>query len=85
LRYEVLIEKHAQKQLASIPRVQRDRIAAAIRNLAEVPRPSGVRKLSGREAWRIRVGEYRVIYEVHDELLVIVVISLGHRRDIYRG
>ncbi len=53
-------------------------------NLAEDPRPSGVKKLSGRDAWRIRVGKYRVIYEVHDDKLIILVISIGQRKDICR-
>ena len=61
-----------------------DRIISAIRDLTEDPRPAGVRKLTGREGWRIRVGEYRVIYEIRDESLFILVVTIGHRREIYQ-
>ena len=85
MRYELLIERHAQKQLARIAQPDRDRIVAAVWGLAEEPRPGGVKKLTGREAWRIRVGDYRIIYEIHDQALVVLVIAIGHRRDIYRS
>jgi mRNA interferase RelE/StbE len=49
-----------------------------------IPRPADVKKLKGRDAWRIRVGDYRVIYEIHDRVLQIIVITVGHRREIYR-
>lgn len=55
----------------------------AIFALANEPRPNGYKKLKGREAYRIRIGDYRVIYEIHDGVLTIEVIDLGHRRDIY--
>ena len=84
MNYDLFIERRAQKQLAKISRPHRDRIIDAIRELGDEPRPSGVKKLSGREGWRIHVGDYRVIYEIHDETHDILVIALGHRRDIYR-
>ena len=84
LKYKLYIEKSAQKELSKIPHPDQNRIINAIRNLAEDPRPSGVKKLSGRDAWRIRVGKYRVIYEVYDDKLIILVISIGQRKDIYR-
>ncbi|MEO1670657.1 MAG: type II toxin-antitoxin system RelE/ParE family toxin, partial [Cyanobacteria bacterium J06631_2] len=59
-------------------------ISDAISNLAENPRPSGCKKLKGRPAWRIRVGIYRVIYKISDRQLIITVIDVGHRKDIYR-
>ena len=52
--------------------------------LETIPRPPDVKKLKGRDAWRIRVGDYRVIYEIHDRVLQIIVITVGHRREIYR-
>ena len=85
LRHELLIERRAQKQLARITQPDRDRIVAAVWELAEEPRPVGVRKLAGREAWRIRVGDYRIIYEINDQALMVLVIAIGHRRDVYRG
>jgi len=84
LEYKIFIEKSAQKALAKIIKNEQDRIIGAIQSLSENPRPVGVKKLSGREAWRIRVGNYRVIYEIHDDKLVIVVITIGHRKEIYR-
>ena len=56
-----------------------------IENLAENPRPPGAIKLAGQEAYRIRVGDYRVVYAIADERLVILVVDVGHRREIYRG
>ena len=84
MKYKLYIEKSAQKELSKIPHPDQNRIINAIRNLVEDPRPSGVKKLSGRDAWRIRVGKYRVIYEIHDDKLIILVISIGQRKDIYR-
>jgi mRNA interferase RelE/StbE len=57
----------------------------AIRDLRTNPRPPGVRKLTGRPAWRIRVGDYRVIYEIDDDNSTVLVVSLGHRSDVYRA
>ena len=85
MTYKIFIEKPAQKSLSRIPSVYQDRIISAIQALAKNPRPAGCKKLSGREAWRIRIGNYRVIYEIHDDRLIILVIVIGHRKDIYRG
>ena len=85
MTYTVEILRSAQAQLAKIAKQDRGRLTAAIRALADSPRPSGCKKLSGRPAWRIRVGVYRIIYEVHDDRLVVVVIAVGHRKDVYRG
>ena len=84
MTYTLFIEKRAQRTLSRIARQDQERIADAIRRLADEPRPHGVKKLSGRDAWRIRVGDYRILYEIHDERLVILVVDIGHRRDIYR-
>jgi mRNA interferase RelE/StbE len=84
LSYAVLIERRAQRALSRITQQDQDRIAAAIRGLADEPRPHGVKKLTGREAWRIRVGDYRVLYEIHDDRLVVLVVEIGHRRQVYR-
>jgi mRNA interferase RelE/StbE len=82
--YTVEILRSAQKQLAKVDRQDRTRIITAIRELAQNPRPLGSKKLSGRDAWRIRVGAYRAIYEVHDDRLLVLVITIGHRKDVYR-
>ena len=84
LKYAVEILRSAQKSLARIQAEDRETISDAIRKLGDNPRQAGTRKLTGREAWRLRVGRYRVIYQVFDDRLVVSVILVGHRRDIYR-
>jgi len=84
VKYQLLIERSAQKNLRKIASVDRDRVIESIKALADNPRPRGARKLSGREAWRIRVAAYRVIYEIEDDRLIILVVAIGHRRDIYK-
>lgn len=81
--YKVQIERKAQKKLAKIPAPYYANIKTAILNLGNNPRPRGYKKLKGRDAFRIRVTDYRVIYEIHDDVLLIQVIDLGHRKDIY--
>lgn len=63
----------------------RRRIQGAIALLAQDPRPPAARSLKGRPALRVRVGDYRIIYTVHDDVLVVVVVTLGHRRDVYES
>ena len=84
MNYTIEILRVAQKQLAKIDRRHQTRIIDAIRELADNPRPPGTRKLSGRPAWRIRVGSYRVIYEVHDDRVVVLIIAIGDRKEVYR-
>ncbi|NEU08886.1 type II toxin-antitoxin system RelE/ParE family toxin [Flavihumibacter sp. R14] len=83
MTYKVVIRKKAIKVLEEINEPYYSKIKAAIYSLADVPRPQGYKKLKGRDAFRIRVADYRIIYEVNDEILLIDVIALGHRRDIY--
>jgi mRNA interferase RelE/StbE len=82
--YAIEILRSAQKQLARIDRQHQPRIIDAIRALADDPRPAGCKKLSVRPAWRIRVGSYRVIYEVHDDRLIVLVVAIGDRKDVYK-
>lgn len=84
MSYLIEILRVAQKQLAKIDRAQQQRIIVAIRELTVDPRPSGCKKLSGRSAYRIRVGSYRVIYEIHDGRLLVIVVTIGNRKDVYR-
>jgi mRNA interferase RelE/StbE len=84
LTYALFIERRAQRSLSRIAAQDRERISTAIRRLADEPRRHGVKKLSGRDAWRIRVGDYRVLYEIHDDRLLILVVNVGHRRETYR-
>jgi mRNA interferase RelE/StbE len=81
--YKIEINKKAQKSLDKLSDLIVAPILSSINNLSQNPRPHGFRKLKGRKGYRIRVGDYRVIYEIFDEVLVIEVVDLGHRKDIY--
>jgi mRNA interferase RelE/StbE len=83
--YEIEFTKGATKELNTLPTDIKNRIDLKILTLSVDPRPNGVKKLKGIEnTYRIRVGEYRVIYEIYDEVLLIIVLKLGHRSDIYK-
>ena len=82
--FSLLILPRAQKELARLPEREFERIRDAIRSLAELPRPPGCLKLSGRAGWRIRVGDYRVLYEIDEGAETVTVLHVGHRRDVYR-
>ncbi|HEX9652512.1 MAG TPA: type II toxin-antitoxin system RelE/ParE family toxin [bacterium] len=82
--YTVRIKKSAEKELDSLPERIHKRIIASLLSLAENPRPNTVKKLRGREGYRIRVGDYRILYTVDDSHKTIEVYSAGHRKDIYR-
>ena len=84
MRYRLILPKSVQKELDRLPDEVVRRILARLAGLQTNPRPVDVKKLKGRDAWRIRVGDYRVIYEIHDRELQILVITVGHRRNIYR-
>ena len=81
--YTVFLTKTAQKQLDKLPDNVSDGLLNLIQSLAENPRPQGCKKLKGRNGYRVRKGDYRIIYDVIDNMLVVEVIALGHRRDIY--
>jgi mRNA interferase RelE/StbE len=84
MKYIVLIERYAQKQIMKLDKKIIPVIKASIANLAENPRPCGYKKLKGEDAYRIRVGDYRVIYEINDNTIIVTVVSVGHRKDIYK-
>jgi len=84
MRYQVLIPKSVRKELDRLPKDVAQKILRRLAALEINPRPPDVKKLKGRDAWRIRIGDYRVIYEIHDRVLQIIVITVGHRREIYR-
>jgi mRNA interferase RelE/StbE len=83
-RYEVRFRKSVGKDLGPLPKRDVQRIVTAITALAEDPRPPQSRKLTGSEKYRIRCGVYRVLYEIQDAVLVVCVVKVGHRKDIYR-
>ena len=82
--YDLRIRRQAQRGLAQVPSGIYEKVRDAVRMLANQPRPAGCRKLKGREGWRIRAGDYRVIYEIDDQQSTVTVLHIGHRRDVYR-
>jgi mRNA interferase RelE/StbE len=84
MRFQVILPKSVQKELNRLPDDIADRILTRLTGLETNPRPSDVKKLKGRAAWRIRIGDYRVIYEIHDRPLQVIVIAIGYRQSIYR-
>jgi mRNA interferase RelE/StbE len=82
--YKIEIFHSADKSLRRINSKDRAAIAKAIDNLSENPRPFGYKKLKDNELYRIRIGNYRVIYQIFDDRLLIIVIRIGHRREIYK-
>jgi mRNA interferase RelE/StbE len=86
MEYRVLILPRAQRQIESLPRQTRTRIIGAIDTLEKNPRSLGTKKLKGTEdLYRLRVGDYRIIYAIQDDELLVIVVNAGHRKDIYRG
>ena len=83
MTYSVNFKKHALKELAKINEPFYSHIKQAIYSLADNPRPQGYKKLKGRDGYRIRVGNYRIIYDVFESELVVDIIALGLRKDIY--
>jgi mRNA interferase RelE/StbE len=83
MSYNLEILRRAQKELVDLPKKNYLKICEAVQNLAGDPRPSGCLKLKGREGWRIRVGNYRVLYRIDDQQQIITVVHIGHRRDVY--
>ena len=82
--YRVEIKRSAGKELERLPAADKRRVISRIRTLADDPRPQGAKKLSGEEKYRIRQGDYRILYEIHDEIITVVVVRIAHRREVYR-
>lgn len=82
--YSLLIKPSAAKELEALSQKDRTRVVGRIRALATEPRPPGCEKLSGEEKYRVRQGEYRVLYTIDDQAREVVVVKIGHRRDVYR-
>ena len=83
MSYNLEILRRAQKELADLPKEIYPKICDSVQDLAREPRPSGCLKLKGREGWRIRVGNYRVLYKIDDQQQIITIFHIGHRRDVY--
>ncbi len=83
-KYEILIKPSAAKEIEALPRKDRQRVVRRIVRLADNPRPPGCEKLSGQGKYRVRQGNFRIIYEIHDQNLLIVVVKVGDRKDVYK-
>ena len=82
--YKLLITRSASKELEAVPTKDRSRIITRIRALEDDPRPAGVEKLSGDDKYRLRQGNFRILYEIQDRELIVTVVGIGNRRDVYR-
>ena len=84
--YRIIVKPSVDKTLRKLPLDIQARLVAAMRGLAVNSRPVGVVKMQGADnQWRIRVGDYRIVYEIHDREITIYVLAIGHRREVYRG
>lgn len=84
MAYSIQIKPAAQKDLLKLPPQTQTRLLDAIQTLSGNPRPAGVKKLQGHDLYRLRVGDYRIIYAIQDSELLILVATIGHRKDVYR-
>ncbi len=83
-KYSVFILPSAQKEILGLPKPVREKVMKAIIALEQNARPHGCKKLVGTDAWRIRTGEYRIVYSSEDDILRIEVVRVAHRKDVYR-
>ena len=83
-KYKIIFRKSVAQDMRRIPNRDLRRILTTIDSLSEEPRPSGVERLSGQEKYRVRQGIYRIIYEINDKEVIVVVVKVGHRKDVYR-
>ncbi len=82
--YKVFLKKSAEKELRAIPKGDLIKIVNKIKNLSAEPRPGGHTKLSGEDRYRIRQGDWRVVYSIDDEARTVAIVKIGHRREVYR-
>jgi mRNA interferase RelE/StbE len=83
-KYKITIKKSAAKELSDIPKKELPKIVKRIQTLAQNPRPHGSQKLSRKEEYRVRQGDYRIVYSVDDKVLTVDLVKIGHRREVYR-
>lgn len=82
--YRIEIKKSAQKEIQRLPRQDLKRVVSKIQQLAANPRMSDSKKLTSQEQYRVRVGQYRILYEIHDNVLLVVVVRVANRKEVYR-
>jgi len=82
--YKILIKPSAVKEIEAIPQKDRSRIVYRIQGLSENPRPPGCEKLSGQEKYRVRQGKYRILYQIFDDEVIVIVVKVAHRKEAYK-
>jgi len=83
-KYKIQVKKSAEKELGKIPKIELLKILDKIKSLADDPHPAGSIKLTNQEKYRIRVGNYRILYKVEENILTVFIVKVGHRKYIYR-
>ena len=84
-RYRLEIKKSAVKEIERLPRKDMKAVLGRIESLSDNPRPRDCKKLSAQEKYRVRCGNYRILYSIEDDILIVFVVKVGHRKDFYRG
>ena len=84
MAYTVILKRSAETELDRLPAQLHERISQKLLRLEDTPRPQGVQKLQGQDRYRIRIGEYRVLYVIDDRAKTVEIVAIGHRRDVYR-
>ena len=84
-RYRLEIKKSAVKEIERLPRKDMKAVLDKIESLSDNPRPHDCKKLSAQEKYRVRCGNYRILYSIEDDILIVFVVKVGHRKDVYRG
>jgi mRNA interferase RelE/StbE len=84
MSYKILFTRQSEKDLSNLPKSDFRKVEIAIAKLADNPRPPKSKKLTARDSWRIRIGNYRVIYLIEDDNLIVIVIEIGHRKEVYK-
>ncbi len=82
--YSLVVKKSAERELRALPKADLRRVTRRIHGLEHDPRPPGHEKLSGQDHYRVRQGDYRVVYAIDDDRLLITIVKIGHRREVYR-
>ena len=82
--YHVQLSKAVQRSIKRLAPTVRQRVRSTIDALAQQPRPPGAQKMAGSDRWRVRVGNYRIVYHIEDDRLIVTVVRVGHRREVYR-
>lgn len=83
--YKIELKRRPQQSLDRLPKSDFEAIISAVRELAQMPRPKGVEKIKGAGLWRIRQGDYRIVYSIDDRQKTVTILRIGHRREIYRS